>query len=314
MKRSLLLAVAACSTASSTPKEPAKSDPLADLARTALTSGCDGKVMSPPVPTIATAAVGPPSAGKATSGVALAVYTAHPDDEAFYGGGTMSAVAKHGGRVTVVVMSHGEGGRLLEVENGKVVERRDRSEADVAALRDREFANAVARIGVSGKQLYPATARVDYGWTTSCSEALAHWDKALPGGVRGMLEVIVEDIRARKPRVVITLDPRDDPQASHHGHHKAVGVLAELAARAAADPSYVVRGGAPPHVVATLLTFAPQGVAPDLSLNVGSEARVAMLGEYPSQFQELDDLAKRKVEQFVVRWGNPAVLADLAGF
>jgi LmbE family N-acetylglucosaminyl deacetylase len=242
----------------------------------------------------------------------VVVYTAHPDDEAMYGGGTMAALARSGRRVAVVVMSHGEGGRLLELgPDGKVIERRDVPEPDVARLRDREIAAAVARIGVSVAHFYPASARIDYGWTTSCTEALRHWDGAVADGVRGMLARLVADLRMRRPRAVITLDPRDDPQASHHGHHKAVGMLAELAARAAADPA--IPTGGPPHVVEEVLSFAPQGTRPDVAFEVGSDARVAMLSEYPSQFREMDELARRAVEHFAVRWRASGVAVPPAG-
>ena len=301
-----------CGSAEPPPRSAGAGDRLGELARAALDAACERAVADPPVPALS----GP--SRPATNDVV--VYTAHPDDEAMYAGGTMAALATAGRKVAIVVMSHGEGGRLLELgPDGKVIERRDVPAADVARLRDKEIANAAARIGVSVTQVYPAEANVDYGWTTSCGEALAHWDKTLPGGIRGTLEHLVVDLRTRRPRVVLTLDPRDDPQASHHGHHKAVGMLAELAARAAADPAVTV-GGAP-HVVEEVLSFAPQGTKADVAMEVGAEARLAMLAEYPSQFRELDDVARRSVEHFILRWRargvtpgrGGSVVADLAG-
>jgi LmbE family N-acetylglucosaminyl deacetylase len=142
-------------------------------------------------------------------------------------------------------------------------------------------------------------------YTTSCADALAHWQRSLPGGVAGMLRRVVSDLRMRRPRVVITLDPRDDPQASHHGHHKAVGVIVEAAARLAADPR--VPGGEP-LAIEELLTTAPRDLPEAQTVNVPVEvaARVHALGAYPSQFtpEELavDPIAQRPREQFVLRW------------
>jgi LmbE family N-acetylglucosaminyl deacetylase len=300
---------ARCGASASKAAAGKRGEGLDALARAALAAGCESAVTTPPVPSIGEAH------GTAAERDDVVVYTAHPDDEAMYAGGTMAAVVRGGHRVAVVIMSHGEGGRLLELgPDGAVIERRDLPLADVATLRDRELARAASRVGVRFAHVYPADARVDYGWTTSCSEALAHWDRTLPGGVRGVLERLVADMRRRRPRVVITLDPRDDPQASHHGHHRAVGVLVELAARAAADRSI---GEGPPHVVEELLTFAPKDAPFDVSLDVGSEARLAMLAEYPSQFREFDDLARRTTEHFVVRWRArgaraPELLSELA--
>jgi LmbE family N-acetylglucosaminyl deacetylase len=244
----------------------------------------------------------------------VVVYTAHPDDEAMYAGGTMDRLVRAGHRVAFVAMSHGEGGRLLERgPDGNVVERRDYPRTHVVEVRDREIAEAARRIGVSFAQLYPGSADVDFDWTTSCEASLAHWQRALPDGTAGMLRRLITDIRARRPRVVITLDPRDDPQASHHGHHKAVGVLVEAAARLAADPR--VHDGGAPHVVEELLTSAPRDLPSDetIAVPVDVRARLHMLDAYASQFVPdqlaVDPIAQRPSEQFVLRWravGAPA--------
>ena len=237
----------------------------------------------------------------------VVVYTAHPDDEAMYAGGTMDRLVHAGRRVAFVIMSHGEGGRLLERDpDGRVVERRDYPRAHVVELRDREVADAAQRIGVPFAQLYPGSANIDYAWTTSCHDALAHWQQTQPEGLAGMLRVLVADLRMRRPRVVITLDPRDDPQASHHGHHEAVGVLVATAARLAADPR--VHDGREPHAIEELLTTAPRGLPPEQTVHVTVDvaARVHMLEAYASQFlpAELatDPVAQRPTEQFVLRW------------
>jgi LmbE family N-acetylglucosaminyl deacetylase len=235
----------------------------------------------------------------------LVLYTAHPDDEAMYAGGTMARLARGGSRVAFVTLSHGEGGRLLERgPDGGVEERRDYPRSHVVAVRDREVADAARRVGVAHAALYPPEANVDDEYTTSCSETMAHWNAKLPGGVAGALERLVEDIRTRRPRVIITLDPRDDPQASHHGHHKAAGVLTDAAARLAADPR--VRSAHEPHVVEEVLSAAPKDAHADVSVHVDVPVRLSMLDAYSSQFVReklaADPIAQRPSDDFAVRW------------
>ena len=244
----------------------------------------------------------------------VVLYTAHPDDEAMYVGGTMGRLVGAGRRVGFVTLSHGEGGRLLErAADGTSVERRDYPRSHVIEVRDREIADAAGRARVAFAHVYPGDADVDYAWTTSCEDTLVHWQATLPDGIVGALRRLVADLRVRRPRVVITLDPHDDPQASHHGHHKAAGVLVEAAARLAADPR--VRDGAEPHVIEELLTCAPQGLPIDqtVSVPVDVSARLRMLSAYASQFLPetlaVDPVAQRPNEQFVLRWratGAPA--------
>jgi LmbE family N-acetylglucosaminyl deacetylase len=282
---------------------------LAAAAQALVRDGCNAAVRGPaadaiaPVPTwreptrAATPATSPP--------FDVVMYTAHPDDEAMYAGGTFDRLVHAGRRVAFVAMSHGEGGRLLERGlDGGVQERRDYPRAHVAAVRDREIANAAARMGVTFAHLYPAEANADDAWTTSCAEAISRWDISLPGGVAEVLRRLVTDLRARRPRVVITLDPRDDPQLSHHGHHKALGVLANAAARLAADPGIDTGGQA--HVVEELLTTAPRDVAGDVTVPVDVGARLSALAAYASQFvpEELavDAIAQRPSERFLLRW------------
>jgi LmbE family N-acetylglucosaminyl deacetylase len=294
-------------------------DRLVVAARTLLREGCDqGGAGAGPGLSIPRWRTGPLAPGGASEGAPpgppfdVVIYTAHPDDEAMYAGGTMDRLVRAGRRVAFVPMSHGEGGRLLERgPDGGVEERRDYPRAHVVSVRDREIAAAAGRIKVSYSHLYPAEANVDDAWTTSCDETLSRWDASLPDGIAGVLARLVADIRAKRPRVVITLDPRDDPQASRHGHHKAAGVVTDAAARLSADPS--VRAGGDVHVVEELLTAAPRDLPGDVSVEVDVGARIAMLEAYGSQFvsEQLagDPIAQRPVERFVLRWragGAPA--------
>lgn len=279
-------------------------DPLEAVARGLVENGCEraasaaGLGDTPRVPTLRGAA-------GAKSPYDVVVYTAHPDDEAMYAGGTMDRLVRAGHRVAFVMMSHGEGGRLLERNReGGVEERRDYPRSHVVEVRDEEVAEAARRVGVEHAHLHPAEANADDAWTTSCSETMSRWNASLPGGVAGVLSRLVADIRTRRPKVIITLDPRDDPQSSHHGHHKAVGVLADAAARLAGDPN--VRTGGEPHVVEELLTMAPQGTHADVVVPVDKAARLSMLSAYASQFVPeklaVDPVAQRPNEDFILRW------------
>jgi LmbE family N-acetylglucosaminyl deacetylase len=293
---------------------PRTVDRLGELAFKVLAEPCARATLDPPVPSAPSqggAAAPAPAAGARPYD--LLVYTAHPDDEAMYGGGTMSRLIKAGRRVALNVMSHGEGGRLLEPgPGGTQVERRDLPKDKVVEVRDGELKRAASLLPVEFRHLYAADANVDFGWTTSCEDTLRLWNAKVPGGVTEMLKRLIEDLRQRRPRIVITLDPRDDPQGSGHGHHKAVGVLVELAARAAADST--VPGGTP-HTVEELLSFAPKDVIGEVSLATGSDRRLAMLREYRSQFRPVDlkGLAERFEEHYVLRWRPVGITAPAEG-
>jgi LmbE family N-acetylglucosaminyl deacetylase len=296
---------------------PRTMDRLGELAFKVLAEPCSQATMDPPLPSLPSgrgaAAAGGGGTG-AGSSYDVVVYTAHPDDEAMYSGGTLGRLVKAGRRVSLAVMSHGEGGRLLEPgPRGTFVERRDLPREKVVEVRDDEIRRATGRVPVEFRQLYPAAANVDFGWTTSCEEALRLWNAKVPGGVTEMLKKLIDDLRTRRPRIVITFDPRNDPEGSNHGHHKAVGVLVELAARAAGDST--VPGGKP-HVVEEVLAFAPKDQPGDISLATGNEVRLAMLREYRSQMKPADlktPLAERFEEHFVVRWRPAGISAPSEG-
>src|SRR4030095_2984057 len=110
-----------------------------------------------------------------------------------------------------------------------------------------------------------------------------------------------DDIRTRKPRVIVTHDARDDEDFLDHGHHKAFGALVEIAARAAADPKLT---GLPPFVVEELDTIAPKQVNADVNLNLGTDVRKKLMVEHASQFdvQKLTEVGTRGTERFVIRW------------
>jgi LmbE family N-acetylglucosaminyl deacetylase len=238
-------------------------------------------------------------------------YLAHPEDETLFTPGTMDALARAKRRVFSVVMSHGEGGRLLQREaNGRISERIGAPPAEVAEVRDRELARSMKMLGIEYEHLYPASAGADFHAgdvrgheraVHACGETLERWDEQLPGGIGGIVEKLVASIRSRRPRVVVTHDHRDDDDWLDHGHHKAFGALVEIAARAAADPN--VPGGTP-HVVEELVAIAPKQVEATITLQVGSEMRKKLIAANTSQFeaQKVAEIAPRSAERYVVRW------------
>ena len=171
----------------------ARVDRVRQLATAAVHAGCAPSSNRQSVPLA-------PS-GPRTYDYDVVFYTAHPDDESMYAGGTLARLARAHRRVALVVLSHGEGGRLLVPgSRGELVEVRDRPRADVVRVRDAEMARA-AQIGHAElSYLNPAEANTDYEFTTSCGDALAHWDRSLPGGVAGIVDKMIRDIRNRRPR------------------------------------------------------------------------------------------------------------------
>jgi LmbE family N-acetylglucosaminyl deacetylase len=254
-------------------------------------------------------------------------YLAHPEDETLYTPGTMEALGRAKRRAFVMYLSHGEGGRLLErAPDGQIKEKIDASPAQVAEVRDRELALVMKTLGLPYDRLYPASVNADFAAKQvegleraahACAETYERWDSLLPGGLPGLLAKLVEDIRTRRPRVVVTHDPRDDEDFLDHGHHKALGALVDVAARAAADPRYP--GGAP-HVVEELVTIAPKQADADVTLPVGNTMRKKLMLVHASQFEapKFADVGQRTTERFVVRWrssskGSPGAQAPRGG-
>jgi LmbE family N-acetylglucosaminyl deacetylase len=238
-------------------------------------------------------------------------YLAHPEDETLFTPGTMEALVRANKRVFAVYLSHGEGGRLLErTADGNIKERTGVPAEEVAEVRDREIARVMKTLGIEYEHLYSAAAKVDFTAedveglgrvTHACAETYERWDALLPAGLAGVLTKLVEDIRRRRPRVVVTHDPRDDDDFLDHGHHKALGALVDIAARAAADPRFP---GGEVHVVEELTTIAPKQVEASLTLEVGSSMRKKLMTEHTSQFDatKFGEVGQRSRERYVVRW------------
>lgn len=247
-------------------------------------------------------------------------YFAHPEDETLFTPGTIDALVKAKKRVFAVYLSHGEGGRLLErTQDGQVKEKAGVPPLQVAKVRDREIARVAKLLGIEYTHLYPATATADFitkdveGLARaihSCTETYERWHELLPDGLGGLMKLLVEDIRARKPRIIVTHDARDDEDFLDHGHHKALGALVEVAARAAAD--FKLSGGGPPHAIEELVTIAPKQESADVTLILGNDVRKKLIAEHASQFdaQKFADVGMRTTERYVVKWrsqGAPPV-------
>ncbi|HVH43916.1 MAG TPA: PIG-L family deacetylase [Labilithrix sp.] len=244
-------------------------------------------------------------------GYDVVFYFAHPEDETLFTPGTMDEFVAAKGRIFEVVLSHGEGGRLLERDaTGNLREVIGAPPAKVAEVRDRELAQAMKALGIEYEHLYPATAHADFAAgdvkgpdraVHSCGETLERWDALLPDGIAGLLKKLVASIRTRRPRLIVTHDHRDDDDWLDHGHHKAFGALVEMAARAAADPRVP---GDPPHVIDEFVTIAPKQVPADVTLQTGAEMRKKLMAANASQFeaQKYAEISERAVERYVVRW------------
>lgn len=255
-------------------------------------------------------------------GTDVVFYLAHPEDETLYTIGTMAALVRANRKVYDVTMTHGEGGRLLDRDaTGAVSEKTGVPPTEVAQVRDHELDRVMKTLGIPYEHLYPASVLADFAAQDvegharavhACGETLERWDQLLPGGIAGLLKKLVVSIRERKPRVIVTHDSRDDEDWLDHGHHKALGALVEMAARAAADPR---APGGPPHVIEELVMIAPKQAAPALTVPVGKDMHRRLILEHASQFEpaKVEEVANRTTERFVVRWRANGVATPPGG-
>jgi LmbE family N-acetylglucosaminyl deacetylase len=265
----------------------------------------------PPIPAL------PPSAATAPSGPKTVVmYTAHPDDESGYAGGTLKKLSDGGHHVTAVSLTHGEGGRVVKRRGSRVVELQAGVDFPVDQLvrrRDAEMTDAAGRMRIHSDHLFDAKLGLDFGYTTSTSEVLTRWDQDAPGGLEGIVQAIVADIRKRKPDVVMALmevDPRE------HGAHKASAILVDIAARLAADPQY---GDGEPHVVREFVTVGSEHAPDDLLVPVDKNAWHHTMAAYRTQFigrmvSQVDQAIRgddTSHEEYKIRWqASGAITAD----
>jgi LmbE family N-acetylglucosaminyl deacetylase len=284
---------------------PSNENVVAQAAAEALAKPCGPTSSVAPVPR------GAASRPASDFGEDVVFFLAHPEDETLFTPGTMAALVQAKRKVYGVVMSHGEGGRLLDVNaEGDIHEATGSSPAEVAQVRDRELAHVMEVLGVRYEHLYPASAGADFAAKDvqgharavhACDETLARWNEVLPGGLGGALQKLVAMVRTHRPRVVVTHDARDDDDWLDHGHHKAFGALVDLATRLAADPR--VPGGRP-HAIEEMTTIAPKQVKADLTLHVGNDVRKKVMTKHLSQFdpKKFAEVSARTDERYDVRW------------
>jgi LmbE family N-acetylglucosaminyl deacetylase len=158
---------------------------------------------------------------------ALFLSFAHPDDESFLAGGTISRYADAGFRVVLSSATRGEAGKLGDPPACTVDE--------LPGVRERELRQAASTLGVAGIHL------------------LGYRDRDLalapPDRIRAQL---VEIIRGERPGVVLTFDPNG---ANLHPDHVAISRFTSDAVAAASDPRWYPELG-PPHAV-TRLVWVP---------------------------------------------------------
>jgi LmbE family N-acetylglucosaminyl deacetylase len=153
----------------------------------------------------------------------MAVF-AHPDDEAFGTGGTLSKYAAEGCDVYLVTATRGESGEIAEPDLA--------TSADLPFVREQELRCACAT----------------YGIHPPCF--LDYTDGLLPIVHQGQaVGKVVRLIREHKPQVVVTFGP--DGIYGHYDHiavHRWTTIAVNLAADADCFPHHV-RGGCSPHRV-----------------------------------------------------------------
>lgn len=150
---------------------------------------------------------------------------AHPDDESLGLGGALAKYAAEGVQTYLVTATRGERGRFFRNEDRP-------SDEEVGRVREAEVRAAARELGVRRVEL------LDY--------VDGDLDRAEPAEAIGR---IVRHIRGLRPQVVITFDPFG---AYGHPDHIAISQLTVGAVVSAANPSFDVGGGSPPHAVSKL--------------------------------------------------------------
>lgn len=161
---------------------------------------------------------------------------AHPDDESSKGAATMARYAKEGHRISVVTLTDGSAGDILNpaMERPGVKER-------MTEIRRDELARALEIIGVSGHWAfgYPDSGYVeDFDGDGSCVADDAFFNVEIDEVVRRLVELI----RTERPDVLLTY-----PEGGGYPHpdHIRCHDVTVAAYEAAADPRRFPDAGAP---------------------------------------------------------------------
>jgi len=184
----------------------------------------------------------------------MAVF-AHPDDEAFGTGGTLSKYAAEGGDVYLVTATRGEAGQIAEPDLA--------TSADLPYVREQELRCACEIYGIHPPRF------LDYP------------DGLLPIVHQGQaVGKVVRLIRELRPQVIITFGP--DGIYGHYDHiavHRWTTIAVNLAADADCFPHHV-RGNCRPHAVSKVYhRVLPQPVVD--AMGEGDELAAQMMDGVP---------------------------------
>jgi LmbE family N-acetylglucosaminyl deacetylase len=193
---------------------------------------------------------------------------AHPDDEAFGGGGTMAWAAERGYRTALICATRGEVGEIRDPQLA--------TSATLGAIREQELRVAMSHVGLSELRIL--------GFRDSGMENTA--DNENPRALiqqppEAVLTHLVGHIRDLRPRTVVTFGPEG---IYGHPDHVLIGKLAARAVELAADPAWLPLLYQPWRAISLYYNSAPRELMqeldqhPDKPLGDISEASRQNLG------------------------------------
>ncbi len=175
------------------------------------------------------------AAAAAAEGPRLLMVTAHPDDDALFGGAVYRITHGLGGKVDVAVVTNGEGGYkyadLAEPIYGLDLTDEKVAREHLPGIRKKEM---IAGGSVVGIRNYFFLDQKDTEYTTDLEKGTAPWDRDF---VRGRLRTILE--AGDYDFVFVML-----PVPTTHAHHQGAALLAlEVVAKLPAADRPVILGG-----------------------------------------------------------------------
>ena len=171
----------------------------------------------------------------------LLAILAHPDDESFGPGGTLSRYASAGVEVHIAIATDGAA--------GSVAEGHEESHANLVEVRAKELDAAVAILGAT---LHRLNYR-DSGMTGD--PANAHPEAFINADMGEAIGRVVRLIREVRPHVVIT---HDETGGYYHPDHIMCWKVVTPAFHAAGDPSQYPEAGAPHQPLRLYYTAMPK--------------------------------------------------------
>lgn len=161
---------------------------------------------------------------------------AHPDDESSKGAGTMARYVKEGYRVSVVTLTDGARGDILNPAMDRPGVR-----DDLVAIRNAELTEALSLLGVTEGHLlgWPDSGWVDeFTGDGTALDPSCFYNVALAA----VLERLVPLLRSTRPDVLVTYD---ETGGYPHPDHIATHTVSVAAVEAAADPASHPAAGEP---------------------------------------------------------------------